>query len=64
MPAMKLGLMIGYGLGQFAEGAKAAAFVSFLFFYFNQVLGLSGSLAGIASLLALTVDALTDAMIG
>jgi GPH family glycoside/pentoside/hexuronide:cation symporter len=61
---MKLGLKIGYGIGQFAEGAKAAAFASFLFFYFNQVLGLSGSLAGIASLLALTVDALTDPMIG
>jgi GPH family glycoside/pentoside/hexuronide:cation symporter len=59
---MKLGLKIGYGVGQFAARAKAAAFASFLFFSFNQVLGLSGSLAEIASLLALSV--LTAPMIG
>ncbi len=61
---MKITTKIGYGIGQFSEGAKAAAFTSFLFFYFNQVLGLSGSLAGVASLLALAVDAVTDPMIG
>lgn len=61
---MKLKLKIGYGVGQFSEGAKLAAFSSFLFFYFNQVLGLSGSLAGVASLLALSVDAVTDPMVG
>ena len=35
-----------YGLGQAAEGIKNYAFESFLFFYYNQVLGLSGKLTG------------------
>ncbi len=61
---MHLSTRFGYGLGQVSDGVKAAAFNTFLFFYFNQVLGLSGSLAGMAALLALVVDAVTDPMIG
>ena len=61
---MKTSLKLGYGIGQVSEGVKTAAFNIFLFFYFNQVLGLSGSLAGIAAFLALTADAVTDPMIG
>jgi Na+/melibiose symporter-like transporter len=49
---MKTSLKLGYGVGQTSSGVKNAAFAIFLFFYFNQVLGLSGSLAGMASLLA------------
>lgn len=61
---MKASTKIGYGIGQLADGVKQGAFVTFLFFYYNQVLGLSGSLAGTASLLALMIDAVTDPMIG
>ena len=61
---MKTMLKLGYGVGQTSSGVKNAAFAIFLFFYFNQVLGLSGSLAGVASLLALLVDAITDPMVG
>ena len=61
---MKLSIKIGYGIGQMADGIKAVSFSTFLFFYYNQVLGLSGSLAGIAALLALVVDAVTDPMVG
>ena len=61
---MKTMLKLGYGIGQTSSGVKNAAFTIFLFFYFNQVLGLSGSLAGMASLLALIVDAITDPMVG
>lgn len=61
---MKITAKIGYGIGQMSDGAKQAAFHTFLFFYYNQVLGLSGSLAGTAALLALVVDAVTDPMIG
>lgn len=53
-----------YGVGQLSDGVKQAAFNTFLFFYYNQVLGLPGSLAGTAALLALVVDAFTDPMIG
>jgi Na+/melibiose symporter-like transporter len=50
---MKTSLKLGYGVGQTSSGVKNAAFAIFLFFYFNQVLGLSGSLAGMASLLVM-----------
>ena len=39
---------IVYGLGQAAEGLKNTAFGLFLLFYYNQVLGLPGTLAGLA----------------
>ena len=50
-------LRIFYALGQLPEGIKSAAFGFFLLFYFNQVLGLSGTLAGFALLIALCFDA-------
>src|SRR5690606_25534657 len=53
-----------YGVGQVAEGAKNTAFDLFLFFYYNQVLGLSGTLSGAAMLIALAVDAATDPLVG
>lgn len=55
---------LSYGVGQLSDGVKQSAFTTFLFFYYNQVLGLSGSLAGMAALLALLVDAITDPMVG
>ena len=61
---MKLITRLSYGIGQLSDGVKQSAFSTFLFFYYNQVLGLSGSLAGIAALLALVVDAVTDPMVG
>jgi Na+/melibiose symporter-like transporter len=61
---MRTALKLGYGFGQTSSGVKNAVFSIFLFFYYNQVLGLSGSLAGMASLLALIVDAITDPMVG
>jgi len=38
-------LRLGYGVGQLPEGIKSAAFGFYLLFFFNQVLGLSGTLA-------------------
>ena len=61
---MKTALKLGYGLGQTSSGVKNATFTIFLFFYYNQVLGVSGSMVGMASLLALIVDAVTDPMVG
>lgn len=61
---MKLTTKLSYGVGQLSDGVKQASFSTFLFFYYNQVLGLPGSLAGIAALLALMVDAITDPMVG
>ncbi|MBW2665324.1 MAG: MFS transporter [Deltaproteobacteria bacterium] len=52
-----------YGMGQAAEGIKNYAFASCLLFYYTSVLGLSGSLAGAALMVALAFDAVTDPMV-
>ncbi|MEM9620639.1 MAG: MFS transporter [Pseudomonadota bacterium] len=55
---------IFYAVGQMPEGIKTAAFGFFLLFYYNQVLGLSGTLAGIALFIALFFDAVSDPVVG
>ena len=55
---------IAFGVGQIPEGIKSAAFGFFLLFYYNQVLGLSGTLSGIAIFLALIVYAISDPLVG
>ena len=57
-------IKLSFGVGQAAEGLKNAAFGTFLIFYYNQVLGMSGTLAGIAVGLAVIVDAFTDPLAG
>ena len=52
-----------YGLGSVAEGTKDSAFSVFVLFYYNNVLGLPGGLAGLSIFLALCVDALVDPLI-
>lgn len=63
-PALSFPRKLAYGIGQIAEGLKSGAFGAFLFFYYVQVLGLSGSYAGLAVGIALIVDAITDPMAG
>ena len=53
-----------FGVGQYAEGLKNTAFSLFILFYYNQVLGLSGTLAGAALFIALLFDAITDPLAG
>lgn len=53
-----------YGVGQMAEGVKSDSFALFLLFYYREVLGLSGSLAGLALLLSLVSDAISDPLVG
>ena len=55
---------LAFGVGQFAEGLKNTAFGLFVLFYYNQVLGVSGSLAGLALAIALIFDAITDPLAG
>jgi Na+/melibiose symporter-like transporter len=55
---------LAYGVGQIAEGLKTGAFETFLLFYYNQVLGLPGTLAGAALMIALVFDAVTDPLAG
>jgi Na+/melibiose symporter-like transporter len=53
-----------YGIGQVGEGIKSRGFDYIVFFYFTQVLGLEGSLAGAAVAVALVFDAVTDPVAG
>jgi Na+/melibiose symporter-like transporter len=55
---------LAYGVGQVAEGLKNGAFETFLLFYYNQVLGLPGTLSGAALMIALIFDAVTDPLAG
>lgn len=55
---------IFYGIGSVSEGVKETAFNVFLLFFYNNVLGLPGSLAGFAIFIALCIDAITDPLMG
>lgn len=53
-----------YGLGFSSRGIKDGLFQIFVFFYFSQVLGLDPGLAGLASLISLIFDAVSDPVVG
>ena len=53
-----------YGAGASAEAAIAIAFNSFNFLFYNNVLGLPGTLAGLAVTIAVVFDAISDPVIG
>jgi GPH family glycoside/pentoside/hexuronide:cation symporter len=56
--------MIAYGVGQFGESLRTVGYTTFLLFYYNQVLGLSGTLTSFALGVSLIVDALSDPIVG
>jgi Na+/melibiose symporter-like transporter len=64
IPPLGTSVKVAFGIGQIAEGIKTCSFGTFLMFYYNQVLGLSGDLAGLAIALALIFDAVTDPVAG
>ena len=53
-----------YGFGSMAFGIKDNAFAYFLLFVYVQVFGLSPDLAGLAILLMLVFDAISDPLVG
>jgi GPH family glycoside/pentoside/hexuronide:cation symporter len=53
-----------YGAGSAAFGVKDNGFSYFLLFYYNQVLGLPGTYAGLAILIAMIFDAIADPVVG
>ncbi len=61
---LTFGVKLAYWVGQLAEGLMNSAFSILLLFYFNQVLGVSGSLCGLALFIATIIDAVTDPMMG
>jgi len=61
---LRRGTRLAYGFGLSAEGIKNNAFNLFLLFYYERIAGLDGMLVGLALLLALCVDAVTDPVVG
>lgn len=57
-------IRIAYGIGSIADATKNTAFNAFLVVYYATVLGLPGTLSGLAIFIALCVDAVTDPMVG
>lgn len=58
------GPKIAYAIGAIAYGVKENGFSTFLMIYFNQVLGLNAIYVGIALLIAMSFDAITDPWVG
>lgn len=63
-PNPGLGTKLVYGFGSVAFGIKDGGFTVFLLFFYNQVLGLSATLVGLAIAIAIIADALFDPIIG
>ena len=61
---LKLPVMMSYGFGQVSEALVTVGFSTFLLFYYNQVLKVSGTVTGIALAISLVVDAVIDPMAG
>lgn len=55
---------VWYGYGNVGNAVKTVVFSTFLFFYYDQVLGLSSTMCGMAIFIALCFDAINDPLIG
>ncbi len=64
MKKLSLFTKIWYGFGNIGNAIKTAVFGTFLFVFYNQVLGLSGTMCGLALMIALCFDAINDPLIG
>ena len=56
--------MAAYGFGQIGEALHSAGFGVFLIFYYQQIIGVSGTLTGLAMFVSLAFDAVADPVIG
>lgn len=56
--------MLAYGAGDLAQAAVLVGIPGLLLFYYQQIVGLSGTLTGLAIGISLIFDALTDPIVG
>ncbi len=55
---------LAYGLGNACESLLSRSFELFVLFFYTQILGVPGTVAGVAILVAMLVDAITDPLVG
>jgi Na+/melibiose symporter-like transporter len=63
-PPLSLRTKLAFGVGSIAEGAIYIAFNTWNFLFYNHVLGLSGTLCGLAVTISLLIDAVADPIVG
>jgi glycoside/pentoside/hexuronide:cation symporter, GPH family len=61
---LSFGTMVWYGFGQIGERLRLSGFGLFLLFYYQQIVGLSGTLTAIALAITGVFDALSDPILG
>lgn len=61
---LSFGLKTQYGIGELSNGLVGAGFGFFLLFYLTAVCGMSGTVAGTATLIATLIDGVADPAIG
>lgn len=61
---LTFGTKVVYGIGSIANGIKNQGLSAFVLLFFNQVMGLPAQWVGLAIMLALIVDAITDPLVG
>src|SRR5687767_6745853 len=61
---LRMRTKLAFGVGSAAEQSVNVAFNTFNFLFYNNVLGLSGTLCGLAVTLALVLDAFADPLVG
>lgn len=57
-------IKLAFGVGAVGEAAYIGMFNTFITIYYNQAIGLSNTLIGVAVMLALVADAVTDPVVG
>lgn len=55
---------LAWAVGQIGESVKSSVFSAFILFYYNQILGVSATMTGLAMMIAVLTDAMSDPIIG
>ncbi|MFI5308693.1 MAG: MFS transporter, partial [Polyangiales bacterium] len=64
MSSLRIRTKLAFGVGAAAEAAITIAFNTWNFLFYNHVLGLSGTLCGLAVTISLFLDAVADPVVG
>ena len=64
MSSIKLTTKFSYGVGAIGEASVLWLLATLAFFFYNQVIGLSGFLTGLAVSIAIFFDAISDPLVG